>query len=87
MPAKTPDSIETYNLGNVRLTIANFTTTDIDDDDTWASGIEGYIGSIWTGVGDDCFDVQITSVSTSGAFVFDSAGSMTGKLLVFSTSA
>jgi mannose/fructose/N-acetylgalactosamine-specific phosphotransferase system component IID len=86
MAAKTPDSTETYNLGSLKLTIANFTTTDIDDDDTWASGIVGYIGSIWAGIGDNCFDVQITSVSAAGAFVFDSAGSMTGKLLVFSVS-
>lgn len=84
MAAKTPDSVQTYNLGGLKLHIATFVTSDIDDNDTWASGIEGYIGSFWQGIGDDSFDVQITSVS-SGTFTFDSAGSMTGKLFVLTS--
>ena len=39
MAAKTPDSIDRVNLGSVNLLIATFETNDIDDGDTWASGL------------------------------------------------
>lgn len=42
MAAKTPTSITKHNLGSLTLLIAKFetaSTNDIDDNDTWASGI------------------------------------------------
>ena len=39
MAAKTPDSVDIVSLGNCKLKIATFETSDIDDGDTWASGM------------------------------------------------
>ena len=81
MAAKTPDSLTKENLGSANLLIATFVSANIDDNDTWASGINSIIGYWWCGIGDNCYDVSITS-TTSGTFTFDSAGSMTGKFYV-----
>lgn len=42
MAVKTPDPIVTENTGSSTLHIATF--SDIDDGDTWASGIQNIIG-------------------------------------------
>jgi hypothetical protein len=44
MAAKTPDTITKENLGSCTLIIAKFVDNDIDDNDTWASGITSIIG-------------------------------------------
>lgn len=41
--AKTPDSIYQESMGSCKLIIAKFETNDIDDGDTWASGIPGIV--------------------------------------------
>jgi len=82
MASKVPDSIHKENLGSARLLICPFITSDIDDNDTWASGLTSVIGYWWVGVGDNSYDVSITSVDTAGLFTFDSAGNMTGNLYV-----
>lgn len=83
MAAKTPDSINEYNVGELRLLVAKFITSDIDDNDTWASGIKSIIGvPIWQGVGDNGYDVQITSIS-DGTITFDAAANSTGYLFIF----
>lgn len=43
MAAKTPDSIVEENLGSVKLVMAKFTSTNLDDADTWDSGITGIL--------------------------------------------
>ena len=52
MAAKTPDSIQQESLGSLKLIIATFSTNDIDDTDTWASGIQGIVG-YWANATDD----------------------------------
>ena len=52
MAAKTPDSIQQESLGSLKLIIATFSTNDIDDGDTWASGISGIVG-YWGNLTDD----------------------------------
>lgn len=52
MAAKTPVSILRESLGSLTLHIATFTTNDIDDADTWASGIPGIVGA-WCNPTDD----------------------------------
>jgi len=42
MAVKTPDTISIENTGSSTLHIATF--SDIDDGDTWASGIQNIIG-------------------------------------------
>jgi hypothetical protein len=81
MAAKTPSSIQRHSLGDLKLTIATF--ADIDDNDTWDSGIKSAIGYWWGGTADNGYDVQVTSV-TDGQFLFDSAANMAGKLYVIS---
>lgn len=82
MAAKTPDSLRKENLGSANLLIATFVDADIDDNDTWASGISSVIGYWWIGIGDASYDVSITSVSAAGLFTFDAGSNMTGKLYV-----
>lgn len=82
MAAKTPDSLRKENFGSANLLIATFVSNDIDDNDTWASGIQNIIGYWWIGIGDASYDVSITSVSAAGGFVFDAGSNMTGKLYV-----
>ncbi len=43
MAAKTPDAIYQDNLGSVNLIRAVFSTTNVDDADTWTSGITGIV--------------------------------------------
>ena len=83
MAEKTPDSTYTHSLGDLKLTIATFVTSDIDDNDTWPSGIQGYVAAFWQGIGDNKYDVQITSVS-DGTITFDAAANSTGTLFVLS---
>ena len=52
MAAKTPDSILTENTGSSTMHIATFSTNDIDDGDTWTSGIPSVIG-FWAHATDD----------------------------------
>ena len=82
MAAKTPDSITKENLGSARLLICTFVSNDIDDNDTWASGLTSVVGYWWVGIGDNSYDVSVTSVSAAGSFLFDSASNMTGVLYV-----
>lgn len=43
MAAKVPDSIVVVKKGTVREFIATFSSTDLDNGDTWASGIVGIV--------------------------------------------
>lgn len=45
MAAKTPDSVRQENLGSARLVMAIFSTTNIDNTDTYATGMKGIIGA------------------------------------------
>ncbi len=85
MASKVPDSILKVNAGSHTLLICTFVTNDIDDNDTWASGMKGVVGTWWGGIGDNSFDVQVTSIDSDGLFTFDSASNMTGRLYVLKT--
>ena len=45
MAAKTPDTIRQENLGTVRLVMAIFSSTNIDDTDTYTTGMDGIVGA------------------------------------------
>lgn len=50
MAAKTPDNIYTESLGNLKLIRAVFSSTNIDDGDTWDSNIVGIVpNGFWFG--------------------------------------
>jgi len=86
MPAKTPDSIFRESLGSLTLHVATFTTTNIDDDDTWASGIPSVVAQ-WANATNDPttnthgIDVSLTTVA-NGTFTFR-VGASNKEALVF----
>lgn len=43
MAAKTPDSVYQESLGSLRLIRAKFTSTNLDNTDTYATGIDGIV--------------------------------------------
>ena len=83
MAAKTPDSIRKENLGSINLLIAVFVSENIDDNDTWASGIKNIISYQWQGISDAGYDLSITSVTAAGLFTFDAGSNTTGHLHVY----
>lgn len=84
MAAKTPDSVRVYNVGNLRKIVATFTTNDIDDNDTWASGIKSAIDwDVHTSI-DGPQDTTIDSyTAATGTFTFASAANQTGRVVVW----
>jgi hypothetical protein len=48
MAAKTPDSVIRESLGSLTLLICDFSTTNIDDGDTYATGLgNNIVGDAW----------------------------------------
>lgn len=43
MASKTPDSIYRHNVGELTLIRAVYSSTNVDDADTWDSGIDGIV--------------------------------------------
>ncbi len=80
MAAKTPDAVYSDSLGSVRLIRAEFSTTNVDDTDTYASGI--------TGIVDTWFSTDITTgavgTTHSGSTITFacSAANQTGTLFI-----
>ena len=88
MAAKLPTTIRKENLGSLRLIIANFDGTvssnDIDDNDTWASGIKTIIGwpIVQTTV-DGPQDCTIDAIDfATGDITFASAATQTAVVYV-----
>ena len=85
MADKVPDSIRKQNLGSVTLIIAEFTTTNIDDNDTWTSGIlPGKIISWPKCVPklDGPQDFAIDAIDATGVMTFGSAANQEGYVEV-----
>jgi len=73
MAAKTPDSVRVENIGSLRLIIAKFVTNDIDDNDTWASGVDEIVGwPIVQSILDGPQDCTVDAIS-GGTLTFGSA--------------
>lgn len=47
MAAKTPDSVQRINFGDVNVILAKFTTTTLADTDTWTQTIPGYLSHLF----------------------------------------
>ena len=75
MAAKTPDSVLVESCGSLTLRIATFSTNDIDDGDTWTTGIDSIVG-YWGNLTDDGtqtkegIDITLTTAST-GVLTFN----------------
>ncbi len=90
MAAKTPVSVIRENVGSLTLHIATFTTNDLDDGDTWTSGINGVLAAWCNGTDDPTtqasngIDVGFTA---AGVFTFyPGEDNRTGILMVLSKS-
>ena len=53
MAAKTPDSVRLESMGSKQLVIATFATNDIDDGDTWLTGLSTNATDVWANGTDD----------------------------------
>ena len=89
MAAKTPDSVVIENVGSLTLSIATFSTNDIDDTDTWTSKIPSIVG-YWGNLTDDGtqtkegIDIALTTAST-GLLTFSvGEANRTGLIYVLS---
>ena len=84
MAVKTPSSVLRESNGS--LTILKATFSDIDDQDTWASGIEGQVWGKWFNVTGNLSSGSSTAVSeSSGTFTFytaDAQSNVAGELYV-----
>ena len=79
---KTPDSVWTTTLGGYKLIIADYSSTNIDDNDYWTSGITSkvahFFGSTKDG-SDFCIDGYTRS---TGLLTFGSSTDNTGTLFI-----
>lgn len=66
MAAKTPDSINIHSMGDCKLLRATFSTTNLDDTDTWTSGLSGVVDYWFTGKNNPTTQA---SAGIHGAFV------------------
>ena len=84
MAIKTPDSITRESCGDLIKFTATFSSTDIDDNDTWVSGIRSAIDwDVHTSV-DGPQDCTIDNYdATTGTFRFASAASQTARVSVW----
>lgn len=74
MPAKTPDTVIRESMGSLTLTIAEFTTANIDTNDTYTSNVPSVVA--WWAQANDSpttntmgIDVDLTTPAT-GVFTF-----------------
>jgi len=82
MAAKTPSSVRVLSSGDMRHIIATF--TDIDDNDTWASGIKSALDwDVHTSI-DGPQDCTVDNyAAATGTFTFASAANQTGRLSIW----
>jgi hypothetical protein len=88
MAAKVPTTVQRHNVGSLSLVIADFDNTvasnDIDDNDTWVSGITQAVGWVVQPTIDGPSDCTIDAYdAATGTFTFGSAASQTAKVFVF----
>lgn len=87
MAAKLPTKVTVESIGSLKLAVALFDGTvssnDIDDNDTWASGIKSAIAYGVFSTIDGPQDCTIDAYDrTTGTFTFGSAANQTGYVLV-----
>jgi hypothetical protein len=85
MAAKSPDNIYEENLGSLKLIRAVYSTTNVDDADTWASGIVGIVDHWFSSQSNPGTQTSAgTNVAqSSGTFTFYPASdNTTGTLFV-----
>lgn len=84
MAAKTPSSVKRYNSGDQAKLVATF--TDVDDGDTWASGLDGVQDWVFQRTDDPTTQASagVSVAESSGTFTFYPAEDNTaGKLIIY----
>ena len=84
MAAKTPDTVKTESLGSLALLICDFTTTNIDNDDTYASGLSTNVVGYWfNNTLTDTAAKEVHASNSSGTFTFSTGeNDITGQLYI-----
>jgi hypothetical protein len=70
MAAKLPDNVYRESLGSLTLLRADFSTTNIDNDDTYASGLSTNVFGFW-------FNNTLTDTAAKEVHVSNSSGTFT----------
>lgn len=84
MAAKTPDSVRMDSLGSLRLIQAIFSSTNLDDTDTYATGITGIVGAWFA---PDTTTGVVGVANSAGTLTFAcSAANQTGTLFILARS-
>jgi hypothetical protein len=88
MAVKTPDSIIRESFGSLTAHIAVFSTNDIDDGDTWATGISNIVFAIANGTDDPTQEKEGIECSRSSSTITFNCGesNRTAEVLVLSKS-
>lgn len=84
MASKTPDTRQSENLGSLKLLMALFDPTSLDDGDTWTSGNKGIVKTWFSSNIASILDGQMgTSFTAAGTITFTTADNgQTGTLFV-----
>ncbi len=80
MAEKAPDSIKQENLGTLRLVMAIYSTTNIDNADIYTTGMDGIVGAWFS---PDTTTGVVGISNASGVLTFAaSASNQTGTLYI-----
>jgi len=81
---KAPDSIKSFNVGNLKMVVATYSTTNIDDNDYWTSNIKGIVDYDVQHSIDGPNDCTIDALTrANGRFTFSSEANATGRVVVW----
>lgn len=70
MGAKTPDSVYRESLGSLTMLKCVFSTTNIDNDDTYASGLGSNVFGFW-------FNTTLADTAAKDVHISNSSGTFT----------
>jgi len=70
MAAKLPDTVYRESMGSLTMLRCDFLTTDIDNDDTYASGLSTNVWGYW-------FNTTLTDTAAKDVHVSNSSGTFT----------
>lgn len=85
MAAKTPNNVYRDNFGAENIIVAQFTSTTLDDTDTWTQSVPGYIGHMFQQTNNPTTQasVGVSVAYSSGVFTFyPGENGATGDLII-----
>lgn len=82
MAAKTPDILKVTTMGELKCLIAKFSTNDIDDNDTWDTGMTSIVSVMCQQTSEGPDDLCPDGIS-AGVITFSSKANNTGYVMVY----